>query len=141
MQTKRYKPSYFKLISGIVSALFAMIVCFYIASIFLDVTVSAIIGILIGICIIFIVISEFRQFVEINNGSVLFKHGNKINVFEIEKCKFSAYTDNNSQTIYVYDENGVKHDIDCSGISNKNFYELINDLNIIGDNSPVTKLN
>ena len=141
MHTKRYKPSYFKLISGIISAFFGVVVCFWIASIFLDVTVSAAIGILVGVCVIFVVVSEFRQFVEINNGSILFKHGRKISVFEIEKCKFSAYTDNNSQTIYVYDENGIKHDMDCSGIGYSSFYELINDLNIIGDNSPITKLN
>lgn len=91
-----------------------------------------------------IVIRDNRLNITVTPTHIIIKKSGKETFFELAKVGFRAYTTTTSGdtacSLYIDDEEGKSHYIDCELLGEGQFLELIEDLKITGDETPVTKL-
>lgn len=91
-----------------------------------------------------IVIRDNRLSITVTPTHIIIKKSGKETFFELAKVGFRAYTTTTSGdtacSLYIDDEEGKSHYIDCELLGEGQFLELIEDLKITGDQAPVSKI-
>ncbi len=141
---KVYKSRIHRIIINIVFCFFAAVLVLFIANIWFSEIISALLAVLFIIAYIWLVIINNFITITVDDEYLTVKKGRKEKKYIINDCSFRAKivssSGDSSCYLYVTEKNGKEEDIDCELIGRKNFENLMNDLRIIGDNAPVTKL-
>lgn len=91
-----------------------------------------------------LIIRDKRIKITITATHIIISKGGEEEHFEIEKCGFRAYTTtSNGDTecvLYIDYAEGKEYRVDCELIGEGQFLEILEDLKITGDQSPITKL-
>ncbi len=142
MEKRIYKFSTFRLIKNIVLSIFGIFVIYMGVLLFTNkILYSAIAGLIVFALMVDSIISGVNTYVEIDKDEVIFSIKKKKKQFTISKCSFRSIIKNDDTSLYVTDEEGVEHYFDLSDIGDDDYYSLLEDLKVIGDDAPAIKLN
>ncbi len=141
---KVYKSRIYRVLLNLVFGIAAAGIVYFIAGIWLEPFLCLMIGIGFFILYIWMVILDNLITIAVDERYLTVKKGRKTKQFEIATSSFYAKTvtsgGDTECKLQVTDAGGKTEYIDCELIGVGQFYKLLEDLGIVGDNAPVQKL-
>lgn len=136
-----YQKSWFIVIKDCLIAVVGIVFLFFFLRMFFSLHVSfGICGVITFIWAIFIFDSAKIKVVVLNNNLDIYTKREEYH-YLVDQVDIGFKNDNNdSLTLYVTDLSGKRESFDLSLIGTRKVYDLLEDLSVIGDNMPISKL-
>lgn len=136
---KVYKASIFTLLINVIMLGVAVLVVFFIASIFLKLYIAIAIAGFLALLALAYLFSLSRLRIVIHDGQLSIYKGSKEYHYALDKIHLRYEIINHTTfTLYITDESGQEKDFDLSLLGNMRFQRLLNELNYAGsENNPI----
>lgn len=137
---KVYKNSITRIISNLVAILVVAIIASVIVGYFFGNMYGVIAGIVLALIIVKVNIVDARMRVWVDNEYLYVKTGIKLKSYHIPTSAIKATVTDGSATLYIDTEDGKSHCIDMDLLGELQFECLLEDMGVIGEAAPVTRL-
>lgn len=146
-----YRCSFLSLVWNMLLAVLAVTVAYFLSGIILENifnndsfivnNLPVIIASIVAILFILYIFKSIRTKLIVSDDSLRIYYGRKEYSYKLKEISCTSEIRNNILTLYIDDNKGNVEDFDLSLLGSVKFESLLHDLGVVGDNSPVHKVN
>lgn len=139
---KTYRMSWIALFWDFVRLVLGVAVLFAILSVVFDFKIATLASACFATLILIHIFRSSRIEVATSDRTLDISIGTRVYHYELERVSFrSEQINNDVLTLYVIDESGTQQEFDLSLLGVLKYHQILTDLGVIGDKSPVIQLN